>query len=323
MELFPEIEPYLTGYLDVGQGHSLYYEEVGNPNGVPVLYLHGGPGAGLSPKHRRYFNPGFWRIILLDQRGAGKSKPFASLQNNTTWDLVADLEKLRIHVGLTNWSIWGGSWGSKLALCYTALHRGKVNALMLRGIYLGREREMNWLYQEGASKYFPEGFIQFQSPITLGNRHNMVLAYHQKLNHTDQAVQLEAAKSWSTWEASLLKLLPDKDLVLEFQDPNIALSLSRLECHYAINKNFLQHDNLILEKASEWRDLPTRIVQGRYDMVCPPESAYELHQAITGSELMMVNAAGHSASDPELSVELVKMAWEFQYKVSTPKMRAI
>jgi len=195
--------------------------------------------------------------------------------------------------------------------------------LMLRGIYLGREREMNWLYQAGASKYFPEGFTQFQLPIALEHRHNMILAYQQKLNDTDYAVQLEAAKSWSTWEASLLKLLPDKDLVLEFQDPNSALSLSRLECHYALNKNFFQHDNWILEKASEWRDLPTRIVQGRYDMVCPPESAYELHQAIAGSELMMVNAAGHSASDPELSIALVKMAWEFQHKVSTPKMRAI
>lgn len=314
--LFPEIEPYLSGWLRVSSLHELYWEEAGNPAGKPVLFLHGGPGAGLSPKHRRYFDPAFYRIILFDQRGAGRSRPHAELAENTTWDLVEDIEKLRMHMGVEKWAVFGGSWGSTLALAYAQAHPARCLGLILRGIFLGRRWEIRWFFQEGASGIFPDHWERFLQPIASSHRGDLVGAYHRILAGPPSPQRLEAAKAWSRWEASLVKLIPDPETLPGCDEADSSLSLARLEAHYMFNRVFLPSDDFLLEAAAALR-MPCRIVHGRYDMVCPARSAWDLHKAMPGSEIRFVADAGHSASEPGIIHELVQATQDFK-KVFSP-----
>jgi proline iminopeptidase len=309
--LFPEIEPARSGFLRVSPLHELYWEEAGNPAGKPVIFLHGGPGAGISPKSRRYFDPASYRIILFDQRGAGRSRPHAELADNTTWNLVEDIEKLRVHRGVERWLVFGGSWGSALALAYAQAHPDRCLGLILRGIFLGRRREIRWLYQEGASEIFPDLWDGFLAPIPAAERADLVAAYHRILSGPASPGRQRAALAWSLWEASLVKLIPDPEVMRESAEPGLSLSLARLEAHYMANGVFLPSDDYLLRSAAALR-LPCRIVHGRYDMVCPARSAWDLHRVLPGSELRFVPDAGHSASEPGLVHELVQATEDFK-----------
>lgn len=309
--LFPEIEPYRTGYLRVSPLHRLYFEEVGRPDGQPILFLHGGPGAGLNPKHRRYFDPSHYRVILFDQRGAGKSLPHAELRQNSTPDLIADIEKIRANAGVDKWLVFGGSWGSTLGLAYAIRHPGRVEGLLLRGIFLGRRKEVSWLFQTGASLIYPDAWERFTEPIPPEERHDLVGAYYRRLTGPDLHARLRAAQAWSGWEASVSKLVPDEQLIREFVADHTALAVARLECHYFMNRLFLA-DDPILPNVPALEGIPCRIVHGRYDMVCPMQSAWELHKALPGSELRIVPEAGHSATDPGLVHELVQATQDFR-----------
>lgn len=304
--LFPEIEPYRTGYLKASPLHDIYWEEAGKPGGRPVVFLHGGPGAGLSPKHRRYFDPDFYRVILFDQRGAGRSRPHAELAENNTWALVEDMEKLRILMGVEKWLVFGGSWGSTLALAYAARHPDRVLGLILRGVFLGRPSEIRWLFQEGASGIFPDAWEYFLEPVPASERKDLVGFYHRILAGPPSEARLRAAKAWSLWEASLVKLIPDPEVMRESLEDGLALSLARLETHYMANRAFLPTDDYLLRAAATFKGVPCRIIHGRYDMVCPPRSAWDLHKAMPGSELRFVADAGHSASEPGMVHELVQ-----------------
>jgi proline iminopeptidase len=312
--LFPEIEPYRTGYLKVSPLHEIYWEEAGSPGGRPVVFLHGGPGAGLSPKHRRYFDPGFYRVILFDQRGAGRSRPHAELAENTTWALVEDMEKLRVRLGVDRWLVFGGSWGSTLALAYASAHPARVLGLVLRGIFLARASEIRWLYQQGASEIFPDLWERFLEPIPGKDRGDLVGSYYRILAGPPSEERLGAAKAWSLWEASLVKLIPDPEVLRESAEDGTALSLARLEAHYMVNRAFLPKDDFLLEGAASLARLgiPCRIVHGRYDMVCPPRAAWDLHRAMPGSDLRFVPDAGHSASEPGMIHELVQGTEDFK-----------
>lgn len=309
--LFPEIEPHDSGFLRVSPLHELYWEEAGNPAGKPVVFLHGGPGAGLSPKHRRYFDPAFYRIILFDQRGAGRSRPHAELADNTTWTLVDDIEKLRMHASVEKWLVFGGSWGSTLALAYAQAHPSRCLGLVLRGVFLGRQGEIRWLFQAGASEVFPDSWDRFLAPIPPDDRGDLVGAYHRILAGPPSETRLEAARAWSRWEASLVKLIPDPEVIQGSAEEGLALALARLEAHYMINRVFLPSDDFLLRAAAALR-MPCRIVQGRYDMVCPARSAWDLHKALPGSEIRFVADAGHSASEPGLVHELVQATQDFK-----------
>lgn len=310
--LFPEIEPYRTGYLKVSPIHEIYWEEAGSPGGRPAVFLHGGPGAGLSPKHRRFFDPGFYRVILFDQRGAGRSRPHAELAGNTTWALVEDMEKLRIMLGVEKWLVFGGSWGSTLALAYAAIHPGRVLGLILRGIFLARASEIRWLYQEGASEIFPDLWERFLDPVPPGDRGDLVGSYYRILAGPPSEGRLRAAKAWSLWEASLVKLVPDPEVLRESAEDGMALALARLEAHYMAHRAFLPGDDFLLRAAAALPGTPCRIVHGRYDMVCPPRAAWDLHKAMPGSELRYVPDAGHSASEPGMVHELVQGTEDFK-----------
>lgn len=295
---FPEIEPYETGFLRVSAQHEIYYEAAGNPQGQPVLVLHGGPGGGIIPRMRQTFDPEHYRILLFDQRGAGKSRPHAGLEANTTWDLVADIEALRQHWGVEQWLIFGGSWGSTLALAYAVTHPERVQGLILRGIFLGRPQDIHWLYQYGASELFPEAFEGFKAPVTPEQRHNLVEAYYPLLTSADMQVRIRAAQAWSVWEAAISKLIPDPQLMEDFDEPEFALAFARIECHYFAHNCFFQTHNYLLEQAHRLKGIPGVIVHGRYDVVCKAENAWSLHQAWPESELIMVPDAGHSGSEP-------------------------
>ncbi|MEO7426362.1 MAG: prolyl aminopeptidase [Fibrobacteria bacterium] len=310
--LFPDIEPYRTGTLQVSPLHSLYFEEVGNPGGAPVLFLHGGPGAGINPKHRRYFDPAHYRVLLFDQRGAGRSRPHAEILENTTDHLIDDIEKLRLLAGVEKWLVFGGSWGSTLALAYAIRHPGRVSGLILRGVFLGRPSEVSWLFQDGASQVFPDYWEKFLEPIPPVERQDLVAAYHRRLTGSDPEVRLKAAQAWSGWEASVCKLVPDENLIRESIADKMALALARLECHYCGHGLFLPTPNHILENAGILAGMRCRIVQGRYDMACPPISAWELHRALPRSEMRMVPDAGHSATEISLVRELVRATEEFK-----------
>ncbi len=302
---YPEIEPYRSGYVQVSPIHSIYFEEAGNPNGTPVVFLHGGPGAGINPKHRRFFDPAHYRIILFDQRGAGRSQPHAEILENTTDHLIADMEKLRCLAGVENWLVFGGSWGSTLALAYAIRHPNRVTGLILRGVFLGRKSEVRWLFQEGASEVFPEYWERFLQPIPPAERGDLVAAYHRRLIGEDPVDRLRCAQAWSGWEASVCKMVPDENLIRESVADQMALSLARLECHYCLNGLFLPADNHILANAKSLSAIPTRIVQGRYDMACPTVSAWDLHRAMPHSEIAIVPDAGHSATEPSLIAGLI------------------
>lgn len=306
LDFFPEIEPYNKGFLQVSNIHNLYYEEVGNPQGKPVVFLHGGPGGGVAPDHRRFFDPNTYRIILFDQRGSGQSTPCAELKENTTWDLVKDTETLREHLKIESWVVFGGSWGSTLALAYAITHPDKVKALILRGIFLCRPSEIKWFYQEGASNIFPDVWDEYLKPIPESERHDMVAAYYKRLTHPELSVRLEAAKAWSKWEAATSRLFVDAKAVEEFDDPDYALSFARIECHYFTNNAFFNSDNWLLENIGKLRHIPGFIVQGRYDVVCPAKSAWELHKAWPEAKFTIIADAGHAAAEPGTRSALIE-----------------
>ncbi len=303
--LYDPIEPYQQGMLTVSAVHDLYYEQCGNPDGQPVVYLHGGPGSGLRADYRRFFDPKAYRIVLFDQRGSGNSTPHASLEENTTWHLVSDIERLREHLGIERWMVFGGSWGSTLALAYAQTHPERATSLVLRGIFLCRPKEIEWFYQQGASAIFPDMWEQYENLIPEAERSNMMEAYYRRLTSDDEAVRLEAARAWSTWESSTLKLIPDQDLIDDFTEAHKALSLARIEAHYFMNNAFFETDNYLIENIGKIRHIPSVIVQGRYDMVCPMMSAWELHRAWPEAELIIVDDAGHSALEAGIADALI------------------
>ena len=310
--LFPPIEPYRTGFLSVSDIHTLYYEEAGNPKGKPVLFLHGGPGGGIQKIYRQYFDPAFYRIILFDQRGCGQSTPFAELKQNTTWDLVEDIEKIRSHLKIKQWLVFGGSWGSTLALSYAIRHPQPVLGLVLRGIFLCRDSEIDWFYQKGASDFYPDAWEKFIAPIPPDERLDFVGSYYKRLTHPDLQIRTEAAKAWSIWEASTSHLIPEPGSIHEFDDPEKAIPFASIECHYFINKAFMPSQNYLLEQAQTIAHIPTRIIQGRYDVVCPIISAWELKKALPLAELRIVADAGHSIEEPGIKKELVQATQDFK-----------
>jgi proline iminopeptidase len=303
-ELYPDILPYAVHRLAVDDRHALYVEECGTTKGIPALFLHGGPGAGCEPYHRRFFDPARYRVVLFDQRGAGRSVPHADLTDNTTWHLVADIERIRERLGIERWLVFGGSWGSTLALAYAQTHPERVSALVLRGIFLCREDEIRWFYQQGASRLFPDHWADFVAPVAPADRHDLLGAYHRLLTGADDIARMAAAKAWSTWEGRTATLRPSPSVVSHFGDPHVALALARIECHYFVHQAFLRPDQL-LEDAGRLAGIPSVIVHGRYDVICPLENAWELHRAMAGSELVIVPDAGHAASEPGIRSALV------------------
>lgn len=304
-ELYPEIEPYRSHRLAVGDLHDLHVEECGNPEGLPVVFLHGGPGAGICAYHRRFFDPRRYRIVLFDQRGAGKSTPHAELRDNTTWHLVADIEAIREHLRIERWGVFGGSWGSTLALAYAQKHPERTLGLVLRGIFLGRPGEMRWFNEldGGASWIFPERWVRYLAHIPVAERDNMVEAYWRRLDSGDEAVRLAAAQAWGDWEGGSTTLLHDPDEPGIFEDPQAALSLARAEAHYFRHRLFLEPDQL-LRDVGRIRRIPATIVHGRYDIICPVKSAYDLASAWPEADFHIV-LAGHSAADPAIVDVLV------------------
>lgn len=310
--LYEPIEPYDRGRLQVSEVHNLYYEQVGNPGGAPVVFLHGGPGGGLIPDYRRYFDPEAYRVVLFDQRGAGQSTPHASLVDNTTWHLVADIEALRVYLGIESWMVFGGSWGSTLALAYAETHPDRVRSLILRGIFLCRPAEIRWFYQEGTSAIFPDAWEEYVRVIPEDERGDMLEAYHRRLTSPDEGVRLEAARAWSTWEGSTSKLRPDPSLIEDFAEKQKALALARIECHYFMNNSFFPTANYLIENVNKIRRIPGVIVQGRYDVVCPAMSAWDLHRAWPEAELKIIPDAGHSISEPGIAAALVEATNRFR-----------
>jgi len=309
---YPAIEPYDTGVLPVSPVHTLYYEQSGNPDGLPVVFLHGGPGGGTIPVYRQFFDPQAYRIVLFDQRGAGRSTPHANLEENTTWHLVADIERLREHLGIENWVVFGGSWGSTLALAYAQTHPARARSLVLRGIFLCRRKEIRWFYQEGASAIFPDVWEEYERVIPAAERDDFLSAYHRRLTSDDERVRLEAARAWSVWEGSTSKLFPDASLIEHFGEPHMALALARIECHYFMNDAFFETENQLVENVGRIRHIPAVIVQGRYDVVCPMMSAWELHRAWPEADLQIIADAGHSATEPGIVSALVEATDRFK-----------
>lgn len=311
--LYDPIEPYDSGRLKVSAIHELYYEQCGNPKGKPVVYLHGGPGAGLIPEYRQFFDPNAYRVVLFDQRGSGQSTPHANLEDNTTWHLVADIEQLREHLGIDSWQVFGGSWGSTLALAYGQTHPARVRELILRGIFLCRWKELRWFYEEGgASAIFPDMWEDFLRVIPEPERGDMINAYYRRLTSGDEKERLEAARAWSIWEGSALKLIPDQASIDEFSEADKALAIARIECHYFVNHAFFDTDNYLIENVGKVRHLPGVIVQGRYDVVCPMMSAWELHRAWPEAELHITPDAGHSVMEPGNLSALVEATDRFR-----------
>ena len=309
--LYDPIEPFDTGRLKVSPIHEIYYEQCGNPQGKPVVFLHGGPGGGISSDYRRYFDPKIYRVVLFDQRGSGKSTPHASIEANTTWDLVLDIERLREHLNIRHWQVFGGSWGSTLALAYAETHPDRVRELVLRGIFLCRPKEIRWFYQEGASEIFPDVWEEYLKVIPENERADMVSAYHRRLTSDDQAVRLEAARAWSIWEGSTSRLFFDPAMIEKFADPEFALAFARIECHYFMNNAFFSSDNYLIENVGPIRPIPAVIVQGRYDVVCPVKSAWDLHRAWPEAQLNIIPDAGHSISEPGIIDALVRATDQF------------
>ena len=302
--LFPAIQPDNTWRFPVSDLHTLYIEESGYPDGVPVVFLHGGPGGACEPGHRRFFDPERYRIILFDQRGCGKSKPHASLEDNTTWDLVADLEKIREFLEIDRWVLFGGSWGSTLALAYAQTHADKVLGLILRGIFLARDEDVQWFFQGNAARIFPEAWQNFIEPIPEDERDDLIAAYYQRLISDNEIVRMGAAKAWSIWEGSSVTLLPDRSVVDYFSDPHIALSIARIECHYFSNQSFLRA-NQLLEDMAKLTEIPGFIVHGRYDIVCPIDQAFQLSLGWDNAQLKVIDDAGHAVTEPGISNALV------------------
>jgi proline iminopeptidase len=296
--LYPEIEPFDSGFLKVSDLHTLYYEQCGNPEGKPVVFLHGGPGGGVNPKCRRFFDPAAYRIVLFDQRGCGRSTPHAELTDNTTWHLVADIERLREHLQVARWQVFGGSWGSTLALAYAETHPDRVSELVLRGIFMLRRWELEWFYQNGCDALFPDAWEAYVQAIPEAERGDLISAYHRRLTSADAGVRLAAARAWSVWEASTSFLLQQPEHVAASGEDEFALAFARIECHYFVNGGFLEHDDPLLRNVERIRNIPAVIVQGRYDVVCPLRSAWDLHRAWPEADLRISPDAGHSAFEP-------------------------
>ena len=303
--LFPEIKPYNRHELPVDDLHTLYLDESGNPDGIPILFVHGGPGAGCGRYDRRFFDPQKYRIILFDQRGAGRSTPHAELQNNTTQDLIEDIEKVRSHLNIQKWALFGGSWGSTLSLLYAQAYPENVIGLILRGIFLCRKKDLDWFYQEGASRVFPDYWQDYLQVIPEEKRDQLMLAYYEKLTGDNELAKMAAAKAWSLWEGRCATLRPHQDVIDTFSKPHLALSLARIEAHYFVNDAFI-NANQILDNADKLAGIPGTIVHGRYDTICPLDNAYELQARWPGSELHIIRDAGHSAQEPGITDALVK-----------------
>ena len=312
--LYPPVKPYRTGRLRVSERHEIYFEESGNPQGKPALFLHGGPGGGTDPKMRRFFDPQRYRIVLFDQRGCGRSRPHAELTDNTTWHLVEDIERLREHLGIPRWLVFGGSWGSTLALAYAETHPARVTELVLRGIFLLRRWELEWFYQSpgGAAALFPDLWERYVEPIPVEERGDMMRAYYARLTSTDPTVRVRAAQAWSSWEGATSYLLTSANYVAKFADGAYAEAFARIECHYFVNGGFFQSDGQLLTDVQRIRHIPAVIVQGRYDVVCPMRSAWDLHRAWPEADLRIVPDAGHSAMERGTVHELVSATDRFR-----------
>ncbi len=310
-QLYPKIEPYNQFDLKVSDLHTIHVEESGNINGKPVIFLHGGPGGGIEPVYRQYFDPEKWRIIVFDQRGCGQSTPHAELQENTTWDLIADIEKVREHLEIDKWVVFGGSWGSTLSLSYAITHPDRCKALVLRGIFMIRKKEINWFYQDGTSNIYPDAWEHYLRPIPEDERHDLVAAYYKRLTSNDDSVRIEAAKAWSIWEASTSKLIQSEESIHAFEDAKVAEAFARIECHYFTNRGFFDTDEWLLENVDKIRHIPTVIVQGRYDVVCPMISAWELHRAFPEADFEIVQDAGHSMTEKGIAAKLVEYTDKF------------
>ena len=305
-QLYPPIEPFRHGYLRVSDIHEIYFEECGNPAGKPAVFLHGGPGAGSDKRARQFFDPQHYRIVVFDQRGCGRSRPSANLVENTTWHLVADIERLRRHLGIERWLVFGGSWGSTLALAYAETHPERVTELVLRGIFMLRYAEIRWMYQYGASAIFPDRWEDYRDAIPADERDDFLSAYHKRLTGSDQRAALAAARAWSVWEAATSFLQSNADNIARWAEPEFALAVARIECHYFVNRGFMRSETQLLDDVSRIRHIPATIVQGRYDVVCPATSAWDLHRAWPEADLKMVPDAGHSAFEPGCADELVR-----------------
>ncbi len=310
-QLYPKIEPYNQFDLKVSDLHTIHVEESGNINGKPVIFLHGGPGGGIEPVYRQYFDPEKWRIIVFDQRGCGQSTPHAELQENTTWDLIADIEKIRQYLEIDKWVVFGGSWGSTLSLSYAITHPDRCKALVLRGIFMIRKKEINWFYQDGTSNIYPDAWEHYLRPIPEDERHDLVAAYYKRLTSNDDSVRIEAAKAWSIWEASTSKLIQSEESIHAFEDAKVAEAFARIECHYFTNRGFFDTDEWLLENVDKIRHIPTVIVQGRYDVVCPMISAWELHRAFPEADFEIVQDAGHSMTEKGIAAKLVEYTDKF------------
>ena len=310
-DLYPPIAPYQSGTLQVSDLHTLYFEQSGNPEGKPVVFLHGGPGGGSLPVFRQYFDPAKWRIVIFDQRGCGRSTPHAELRENTTWDLVSDIEALRSHLQIPQWVVSGGSWGSTLSLAYSQTHPDRCLGLILRGIFLLRRKEIFWFYQDGASYLFPDAWENYLKPIPLEERTDLLSAFYRRLTSEDAQTRQLAARAWSVWEGTTSKLIPDPELQSRFANAEFADAFARIECHYFVNRGFFEADDQLLQNCDRIRHLPTVIVQGRYDVVCPMTSAWDLHKALPDAELIIVPDAGHSMMEPGIRSALIESGDRF------------
>jgi proline iminopeptidase len=311
-QLFPPIEPYATHRLKVSDLHEIHVAEYGNPAGKPAVVLHGGPGAGINTTMPRFHDPAEYRLVLFDQRGCGRSTPYAELRENTTWDLVADMEKIRAHLGIPRWQVFGGSWGSTLALAYAETHPEFVSELILRGIFTLRRKELLWFYQEGASHIAPEAFEAYLAPIPPEERGDLIAAYHRRLTGDDTEAQLAAARAWSVWEGTTISLLPDANRIAAFGDPRYAIAFARIECHYFQNRGFFDRDDQLIADAHRLRDIPGVIVHGRYDLCTPISTAWDLHKAWPEAAYRVVPDSGHAMTEPGIIHELVTATEEFK-----------
>lgn len=310
-QLYPEIEPFETGMLPVSERHTLYYEQCGNPAGKPVVFIHGGPGAGCNRNNRRYFDPDAYRIVLFDQRGCGRSRPHAEIAENTTWHLVADIERVRTHLAIERWQVFGGSWGSTLALAYAERHPDRVTEMVLRGIFMLRRAELEWFYQAGANALYPDAWEDYVAAIPANERGDLINAYYRRLTHPDPAIHQPAALAWSKWEASASFLEPNDRYLAAFDDTSTALAFARIECHYFVHGGFLEVDDQLLRDIDRIRHIPAVIVQGRYDVICPVRNAWDLHRAWPEADLRIVPTAGHSAAEPGNRHELLEATDRF------------
>ncbi|HEY2733660.1 MAG TPA: prolyl aminopeptidase [Polyangiales bacterium] len=309
---YPEIAPYETGRLRVDPLHEIYYEQYGNPNGKPALFVHGGPGGGTTPAQARFWDPSRYRVVLFDQRGCGRSTPHAALERNTTWHLVSDIETLRQQLGIPRWQVFGGSWGSTLALAYAEKHPERVTELVLRGIFTLRKRELDWFYQDGASRIFPDAWEHYLAVIPPAEHGDLMQAYYKRLTSSDAALRLRAAKAWSLWEAVTSTLRPSPEMKSSMSKDDFALAFARIECHYFVNRGFFEREAQLIEDANRIRHIPGVIVQGRYDIVCPMETAWALHRAWPEAELFVAQTSGHSAFEPEIVHHLIASTDKFR-----------